>query len=61
MAATSPALTLSNGAGPSRAASHGQTTDPGVTLLAAPSEKPIMHELRTMVAGNAVLNEAKKA
>jgi hypothetical protein len=47
-------------AGPSSAGPSQYNTDE-VTFLAAPSEKPLMHELRQMVAGNNVLNESKKS
>lgn len=47
-------------AGPSTAGPSKYNTDE-VTFLAAPSDKPLMHELRQMVAGNNVLNESKKS
>jgi hypothetical protein len=33
----------------------------GVVFLTPPSDKPLLTELRTMVSGRMVLNEAKRA
>lgn len=33
----------------------------GVVLLEAPSDEPLVRELRDMVVGKTVLNEARKA
>lgn len=53
-------IRTTTGAGPSTAGPSQYNTDE-VTFLAAPSEKPLMHELRQMVAGNNFLNESKKS
>lgn len=47
-------------AGPSTAGPSKYNTDE-VTFLGAPNDKPLLHELRQMVAGNNVLNESKKS
>lgn len=56
-------LTGSTPSGPTPATIHDKKylVKEEVVLLPCPTESQLVHELRTMVSGKAVLNESKKA